>query len=185
MTQRKRRGASTACGRRGHYHVPRSGADKILSWPELLRQRKLWRKRGETVVWTNGCFDLIHVGHILSLQQARQQGDILVVGLNSDTAIRRIKGPDRPVVRAPERLQIIAALEAVDYVILFNEDTPEHALSRLKPDVHCKGADYAPPNGKPIPEAKVVNSYGGRIVFLPMISLRSTTNLIQRIRKQA
>lgn len=181
--QQKRLHKPACIGDRNEGLVPRTFKDKTVTWPELLRKRAQWRKQGKKVVWTNGCFDLIHVGHILSLQQARQHGDVLIVGLNSDAAIRRIKGPDRPVVSAPERLQIVAAMESVDHVILFGEDTPELALSRLKPDVHCKGADYAPPDGKPIPEAKLVEAYGGKIVFLPLVNLRSTTNLIRRIRR--
>ena len=136
------------------------------------------------MVWTNGCFDLLHVGHIRSLEAARRQGDILVVGLNSDASVRRLKGPARPIVPLRERRAILAALECVDCVIPFSESTPEAALRRLKPDVHCKGADYKPPRGKPIPEAPLVHSYGGRIAYLPLVGERSTTSLVRRIRSR-
>ena len=152
---------------------------KLLDWNTLLALRKRWQTEGEIVVWTNGCFDLLHVGHIRNLQAARQLGDLLVVGLNSDDSVRRIKGPARPIVPERERAEMLAALACVDYVVIFNESTPETSLARLKPDIHCKGADYAPPNGKPIPEAPLVESYGGRIAFIPLIQGTSTTDLVR------
>jgi rfaE bifunctional protein nucleotidyltransferase chain/domain len=106
---------------------------------------------------------------------------VLVVGVNSDASVRRLKGPNRPVVPASERLEVLAALGCVDRVIQFEEDTPVEAIARLQPDIHCKGADYAPPNGKPIPEAAVVAGYGGRIAFLPLVPGTSTSELIARI----
>jgi rfaE bifunctional protein nucleotidyltransferase chain/domain len=155
---------------------------KSAHWNDLLTQRRRWREQGRTVVWTNGCFDLLHVGHVRNLQAARQLGDVLVVGLNSDDSVRRLKGPDRPIVPAVERAEILAALSCVNWVMIFDELTPEVALSRLQPDIHCKGADYAPPHGKPIPEAAVVAAYGGRIEFLPLLPDLSTTDLIKKIR---
>jgi rfaE bifunctional protein nucleotidyltransferase chain/domain len=155
---------------------------KIADWHGLLARRSQYRAERKSVVWTNGCFDLLHVGHIRNLQSARQLGDILVVGLNSDDSVRRLKGPDRPIVPAAERAEILAALACVDHVIIFDESTPEAALERLRPDVHCKGADYAPPHGKPIPEAAVVAAYGGRIEFLPLLPDISTTDLVRKIR---
>jgi rfaE bifunctional protein nucleotidyltransferase chain/domain len=156
---------------------------KVVDWPGLLAVRQRCRAEGRTVVWTNGCFDLLHLGHVRNLQAARSQGDVLVVGINSDASVRGLKGPDRPIIPAEERAEIIAALECVDYVIVFDEGTPEAALARLRPDVHCKGADYAPPHGKPIPEAAVVAAYGGRIAFLPLLPSLSTTDLVRRIRQ--
>ena len=111
-------------------------------------------------------------------------GDLLVVGLNSDDSVRRIKGPARPIIPERERAEMLAALACVDYVVIFNESTPEVSLARLKPDIHCKGADYAPPNGKPIPEAPLVVSYGGRIAFIPLIQGVSTTDLVRRIQDE-
>jgi rfaE bifunctional protein nucleotidyltransferase chain/domain len=138
---------------------------------------------GKQVVWTNGCFDLLHVGHVRNLQAARAQGDVLFVGVNSDASVRGLKGPGRPIVPALERAEILAALECVDHVLIFDEPTPEAVLARLKPDVHCKGADYAPPHGKPIPEAGVVEGYGGRIAFLPLLPAHSTSDLVRHIRE--
>ena len=156
---------------------------KVLDWPTLLRLRAKARAEAKVVVWTNGCFDLLHVGHVRSLQAARRLGDLLVVGLNSDESARRLKGPDRPIMPARERVEILSALECVDYIIEFDELTPETAIRRLTPDIHCKGADYAPPHGKPIPEAAVVEAYGGRIEFLPLVPSTSTSDLTCRIRE--
>jgi rfaE bifunctional protein nucleotidyltransferase chain/domain len=158
---------------------------KVVDWPRLLNRRAKHRARGETMVWTNGCFDLLHAGHVHTLEAARAFGDVLVVGLNDDASVRALKGPGRPIIPAAERAALLAALECVDYVITFPELTPEAALARLQPDVHCKGADYAPPHGKPIPEAAVVASYGGRIEFLPLLPGLSTTDLVRRIREPA
>jgi rfaE bifunctional protein nucleotidyltransferase chain/domain len=154
---------------------------KLIDWPALLDVRRQARSDGKMVVWTNGCFDLLHVGHIRSLQAARRFGDLLVVGLNSDASVRQLKGHGRPLVPAGERAEILSALACVDYVVEFEELTPEAALLRLKPDVHCKGADYAPPGGKPIPEAALVAGYGGRVEFLPFLPARSTSELLRRI----
>jgi D-beta-D-heptose 7-phosphate kinase/D-beta-D-heptose 1-phosphate adenosyltransferase len=157
---------------------------KAISWEWLLDWRARARREGKTVVWTNGCFDLLHVGHVRNLQAARCCGDFLVVGINSDASVRQLKGPGRPLVPADQRAEVLAALECVDFVVIFDELTPEAALFRLQPDVHCKGADYAPPGGKPVPEAPLVASYGGRIEFLPLVPALSTTDLVRRIREQ-
>jgi rfaE bifunctional protein nucleotidyltransferase chain/domain len=149
----------------------------------LLPLREHWRQEGKTVVWTNGCFDLLHVGHVRGLQEARTLGDVLIVGVNSDESVRRLKGPERPIVPDAERAEVLAALACVDYVVIFGEATPEAALARLKPDVHCKGGDYAPPSQKPIPEAELVRSYGGRIAFLSLTPGISTTELARRMRE--
>jgi rfaE bifunctional protein nucleotidyltransferase chain/domain len=151
-------------------------------WESLLALRARWRADGRTVVWTNGCFDLLHAGHVRSLQAAKQLGDVLVVGVNSDSSVRQLKGADRPILTAAERTEILAALACVDHVIVFDELTPESSLQRLQPEVHCKGAEYAPPNGKPVPEAALVRSYGGRLAFLPILEGISTTDIIRRIR---
>jgi rfaE bifunctional protein nucleotidyltransferase chain/domain len=161
--------------------LPAPRSPKVADWVALLAWRQRCRAEGRTVVWTNGCFDLLHVGHVRSLQAARALGDALVVGVNSDESVRRLKGPRRPIVPAAERVEVLAALECVDRVVVFEELTPEAALARLQPDVHSKGADYAPPHGKPIPEARVVSAYGGRIEFLPLLPAVSTTDLVRRI----
>jgi rfaE bifunctional protein nucleotidyltransferase chain/domain len=148
----------------------------------LLAARAALRAAGKVVVWTNGCFDLVHPGHLASLEAARALGDALVVGLNSDASVRAAKGPGRPILGHGDRAAVLAALECVDYVIVFDEPTPAVALDRLRPDVHCKGADYAPPHGKPVPERAVVEAYGGRVEFLPVTPGLSTTELVRRIR---
>lgn len=157
---------------------------KIVEWTALLAARERARIVGRKVVWTNGCFDLLHPGHLASLAMARQIGDELVVGLNSDASVQRNKGPLRPILTQDERAAMIAAVECVDYVIVFDEATPEAALARLQPDIHCKGAEYAPPNGRPVPERAVVEGYGGRIEYLPLVPGLSTTELLKRIHEK-
>lgn len=151
----------------------------------LLKKRQVWRDKGKCVVWTNGCFDLLHAGHVSSLTAARALGEILIVGLNSDASVRELKGPTRPILPATERAGLLVALRCVDSVLIFPETTPENALRLLKPDIHCKGSDYAPPNGKPIPEKNLVESYGGRVEFLPLLEGVSTTDIVHRITQKA
>jgi rfaE bifunctional protein nucleotidyltransferase chain/domain len=168
---------------RGIMMVP-SVSQKLIGWDALLDARSLYASEGRIVVWTNGCFDLLHPGHVRSLQVAKQLGDVLVVGLNSDDSVRQLKGPGRPVLSELERAEVLGALACVDHVVIFPELRPDAALLRLKPDVHCKGAEYAPPHGKPIPEMETVASYGGRIEFLPYSDGISTTELLRRIHQQ-
>ena len=156
-------------------------APKVIDLDVLLALRARWRAAGKTVVWTNGCYDLLHVGHVRGLQEARGLGDVLVVGVNSDASVRRLKGPRRPIVPEAERAELLAALGCVDHVLIFGEDTPVEVLARLKPDIHCKGADYAPPSTRPIPEAETVRAYGGRIAFLTFSPGVSTTDIVRRI----
>jgi D-glycero-beta-D-manno-heptose 1-phosphate adenylyltransferase len=157
--------------------------DKLVKPEELESLGDRLRRQGRTVVWTSGCFDVLHLGHVRSMQAARAHGDTLVVGLNSDASVRKLKGPTRPIFPAEQRAEMVAALACVDHVVVFDESTPEASLSRLRPAVHCKGADYAPGSGKAIPEAALVESYGGRVVFLPLIEGLSTTGLLERIRE--
>jgi phosphoheptose isomerase len=159
-------------------HEASSG--RVVAWEELLSLREAWRRAGRTVVWTNGCFDLLHLGHVRSLEAARALGDVLVVGVNSDASARELKGEGRPLVPAEQRAEIVAALRPVDYVVVFDEPTPEHALARLQPDVHTKGADY---EGRELPERKVVESYGGSVELLPLVPDVSTTELERRLRR--
>jgi D-beta-D-heptose 7-phosphate kinase/D-beta-D-heptose 1-phosphate adenosyltransferase len=156
-------------------------ASKIVPLDELVAARAEWRRLGKSVVWTNGCFDLLHAGHVRSLRDARALGDILIVGLNSDRSVRSIKGSARPMVSQDDRAEVIAALEVVDHVTIFDELTPVEALARLQPDIHCKGAEYAD-GSRPVPERETVLAYGGQIRFLPVHPGRSTSDLIQRIR---
>jgi rfaE bifunctional protein nucleotidyltransferase chain/domain len=167
----------------GSLLTPPVGLAKWLDWPPLLDVRAALRAAGRTVVWTNGCFDLLHVGHLRNLQAAKRHGDVLIVGVNSDDSVRRLKGQHRPLLPETQRAEVLCGLSCVDYVVLFDEPTPEEALARLKPEVHCKGADYAPPGGKPIPEAALVASYGGRVEFLPLVDGLSTSALLERVRR--
>ncbi|HEX4277534.1 MAG TPA: adenylyltransferase/cytidyltransferase family protein, partial [Bryobacteraceae bacterium] len=127
-----------------------------------------------------GCFDLLHVGHIRSFRDAKALGDILIVGINSDRSVRAIKGESRPIVSDADRAELISALDMVDYVTVFDEPTPETALARLRPDIHCKGAEYAH-GARPVPEAETVRRYGGEVRFLPFHPGHSTTDLVKRI----
>lgn len=161
--------------------TPQASAGKIVARDTLLQLRAQWRDEHKLVVWTNGVFDILHVGHVRSLQAARALGDVLVVGINRDETVRRAKGTMRPYVPELERAEMVAALECVDAVLLFDEPTPTEILAELQPNIHCKGADYAPPHGKPIPELSIVQAYGGRVEFLPMVTEHSTTDLIERI----
>lgn len=153
----------------------------VLATADLPALGARLRSAGKVVAWTNGCFDLFHAGHARSLRAARALGDVLVVGVNSDASARRLKGAGRPVVPAAERAELVAALACVGHVVVFDEDTPETCIRLLRPAVHCKGADYAPPHGKPVPEAALVESYGGRVAYLPLAEGLSTTGLIRRI----
>jgi rfaE bifunctional protein nucleotidyltransferase chain/domain len=153
----------------------------VVALEVLVTMRARWRDEGRTVVWTNGVFDVLHIGHLHSLAAARALGDVLIVGVNDDASVRRLKGPRRPLVPASERAAMVAALRPVDHAVVFAEDTPEAALARLQPDVHCKGADYAPPDGKPVPERGVVEAYGGTVAFLPLAADRSSTRLIEAL----
>jgi len=158
---------------------------KVIDLEALLALRERWRAQAQTVVWTNGCFDLLHVGHVRGFQEARSLGDVLVVGVNSDASVRRLKGPGRPVVPEAERAEVLASLGCVDHVLIFGEDTPVEVIRRLQPDIHCKGADYAPPSTLPIPEAEIIRSYGGRIAFLTFAPGVSTSDIVRRIEQTA
>jgi len=142
------------------------------------------KANGKTVVFTNGCFDILHIGHVRYLQEARSLGDILVVGVNSDNSVRRLKGPERPVVPEAERAEIIAALEFVDYVTLFDEDTPVELIRVVRPDIHTKGGGYKPED---MPETEAVREVGGRVEIIPYSATESkgmsTTNVIGRLIK--
>jgi rfaE bifunctional protein nucleotidyltransferase chain/domain len=147
---------------------------------ELLAQRAAWRAAGRRLVFTNGCFDLLHPGHLALLEKARSEGDVLVVGLNSDASVARLKGPGRPVVPAEERAETLAALEAVDAVVVYDEDTPLELVRALAPDVLVKGADWAP---GAIVGADLVEAAGGRVVRAELVPGRSTSGLLERIRR--
>jgi rfaE bifunctional protein nucleotidyltransferase chain/domain len=136
-------------------------------------------RQGGTVVATGGCFDLLHAGHVATLRAARGLGDCLVVCLNSDESVRRLKGPSRPLVPAADRARVLEALECVDAVVVFDEDTPAEVLRRIRPDVWAKGGDYA---GSELPEATVLTEWGGQAVVLPYLPGRSTSELVHAAR---
>jgi D-beta-D-heptose 7-phosphate kinase/D-beta-D-heptose 1-phosphate adenosyltransferase len=160
--------------------VADASGSKLKTLNELIALRTGWSRAGKKVVWTNGCFDLLHAGHVRSFRDAKSLGDILIVGVNSDASVRAIKGESRPIVNEEDRAEIIAALEMVDYVTIFSEATPVAVLAKLQPDVHCKGADYAD-GMRPVPERDIVLAYGGKIHFLPFHAGKSTTALVERI----
>lgn len=157
---------------------PHYEGTKILAWPELQRVVSRARGQGRRVVFTNGCFDILHVGHIELLRKARALGDLLVVGLNSDASIRTLKGATRPLIGQNERAHVLAALDAVDYVTLFEEDTPMKLIELLHPDVLVKGGDYSLDG---VVGRDLVESYGGHVALVPVVEGYSTTDLVRRI----
>jgi D-beta-D-heptose 7-phosphate kinase/D-beta-D-heptose 1-phosphate adenosyltransferase len=148
----------------------------VLPLPALLKALQGERKRGRRVVFTNGCFDLIHAGHASALEFARSKGDVLVVGLNSDRSVRGLKGEGRPVVPQGDRARLLAAFEAVDYVVVFDQSTPADLVRRIRPDVLVKGDDY---RGKEV----VGRDHAGRVELAPLVKGISTSEIIRRIRE--
>jgi D-beta-D-heptose 7-phosphate kinase/D-beta-D-heptose 1-phosphate adenosyltransferase len=151
----------------------------VRTLPEVLAERAQWKAEGRAVVFTNGCFDLLHPGHVALFEAARSQGDLLVVGLNSDRSVRALKGEGRPLVPERERAETIAALEAVDRVVIYDEDTPRDVITALGPDVLVKGADWAL---DAIVGREEVEAGGGRVVRVELLPGRSTTSMVSRIR---
>lgn len=137
------------------------------------------RKENRKIVFTNGCFDLLHYGHIDYLKKAKLLGDILIIGLNSDSSVRRLKGEGRPLVPQKERAEILSALEFVDYLTIFSEDTPANLISAIKPDILVKGSDY---HSHDIAGNDFVQSYGGKVITIPLVKGKSTTALIRKIK---
>ena len=154
---------------------------KIMSTDALIKERQHLRREGKRLVFTNGCFDLLHPGHVSYLRQARSLGDALVVALNSDRSVRNIKGPGRPILNQQERAEVIAALEAVDYVTIFDDETPRELIAAVLPDVLVKGGDWALDE---IVGREEVEAAGGRVLSLPYIEGSSTTDIIERIKTQ-
>ena len=149
---------------------------------DIERLCEILHRAGQKIVFTNGCFDILHAGHVRYLEKARSFGDCLVLGLNTDTSVRGNKGPARPINGELDRAEVVGALKAVDYVVLFGEKTAETIIAKVRPDVYVKGADY---EGKPLPEADVVKRWGGRVAFVPMVAGRSTTHVIEKIQEGA
>ena len=152
---------------------------EILSQPDLLRRVARDRDQGLTLALANGCFDLLHVGHVRYLQAAAEQADRLLVAINADRAVRELKGRNRPILGAQERAEVVAAIRGVDYVVIFDDPTVAPLLALVKPDVHCKGTDYT---AESVPERDTVQGYGGRIAIVGDPKDHSTRDLLSRIR---
>jgi D-glycero-beta-D-manno-heptose 1-phosphate adenylyltransferase len=157
---------------------PRDWTSKILGRAAMAVERERLRAAGRTVAMTNGCFDVLHAGHLNTLECARAQGDVLVVGMNADVSVRRLKGPHRPILPEAERARMMASLEVVDYVVLFEEKEVAPLIAEIRPDVLVKGGDWA----HLVVGREIVESYGGKVVLAPIAEARSTTDIIARIR---
>jgi rfaE bifunctional protein nucleotidyltransferase chain/domain len=152
---------------------------KICSLAEAKIRRSAWKEANETVVFTNGCFDILHLGHVDYLEKARQAGSKMIVGVNADSSVRQLKGPSRPVNNEYARARILASLEFVDLVIIFEEETPLNLINELLPDVLVKGDDYSI---ETIVGAKEVIAHGGKVTTIPLVPSYSTTNIIQKLK---
>lgn len=155
-------------------------SDKIVDDASLKNICRQAKAEGKTIVSTSGCFDLLHAGHVKYLEQAKEKGDLLILLLNSDASVKRLKGAQRPIVNQLDRAAVAAGLESVDYLCLFDEDTPCGLIRTLRPDIVVKGGDY---EGKQIPEMDAVHEYGGRTEYVQMEEGRSTTGLLEKIRR--
>lgn len=160
----------------------RAGANpRLYDWSSLAEKLRGWRKNGQKIVFTNGCFDLLHPGHISLIRQSAAMGDRLVVGLNSDASVRRLKGPERPIQSERNRALVLGAVKDVDAVIIFDEDTPEELIKKIRPDILVKGADYSIAN---IVGADFVQSYGGQVRLATLVDGASTTGIVRRMRRE-
>jgi len=155
---------------------------KILQLPDLIRQLAAWRAQGKKIVFTNGCFDLLHVGHVVYLEKSRALGDVLIVGLNGDNSVKRLKGPERPLVSEGDRARVLASLSSVDSVTLFEQDTPIDLITAIKPDILVKGADY---REEEVVGSSFVQSYQGQVALIPLVDDRSTTKIVNKIFENA
>jgi len=153
--------------------------DKIKSKKELKSILDEFKKQGKKIVFTNGCFDIIHYGHVSYLEKAKKEGDILVVGLNSDESVRKIKGQKRPVIDEKDRAGIVAALESVDYVTIFEEETPLALIKYILPDVLAKGGDWEEQN---VVGRDIVKNIKGKVAIIPFVEGKATTNIINKIK---
>jgi glycerol-3-phosphate cytidylyltransferase len=152
---------------------------KVIDRKKLTETIAAEKAQNKTIVSTNGCFDILHVGHVRYLQESKKQGDVLVVYLNSDASVKRLKGESRPLNNEADRAEVLAALECVDYVVIFEEDTPCNLIEIVKPDIHTKGGDYNPEN---LPETKVIQENGGKLVFINFVEGKSTTATIEKMK---
>ena len=138
------------------------------------------KAEGKKIVFTNGCFDILHVGHVRYLKEAKALGDILILGLNSDCSVKSLKGSNRPINNESDRAEVLSALKAIDYVVIFDEKTAENIVGEVKPDIYAKGGDYSIDT---LPEAKIVAEHGGKTVLLQLVDGKSSTNIINRCKE--
>ncbi len=157
---------------------------KIKNIEELINLLSKLKKDNKKIIFTNGCFDILHTGHIRLLKKSKSFGDVLILGLNTDNSIRTLKGKDRPINNQEDRAEILANLNYVNYIVFFEENTPENLISLLKPDIHVKGGDYDPLNQQSMPEAKIVQKYGGKIKIVKLLKGKSTTAIINKMKKK-
>lgn len=150
----------------------------VLQINQLLSVINDLKNQNNAIVTTNGCFDIIHAGHTRYLKQAKELGDVLIVCLNSDESVKRLKGPSRPINHEEDRAEVLSSLYFVDYVVIFSEDTPINILDQIKPNIHVKGGDYTE---ETLPETPVIRQGGGKIQFIPFVEGRSTTGVINKI----
>ena len=153
---------------------------KIIAYNEIQKITEKLKADGKTIVFTNGCFDILHVGHVRYLQAARELGDCLILGLNSDQSVRNLKGPTRPINQQDDRAEVVSALFAVDYVVIFDQPTAENLVAVIKPAIYVKGGDY---NIKDLPESTLVAQYGGQTILIPEVPGRSTSNVIKKMQE--
>lgn len=154
--------------------------EKILSRAEAAAFARKLREAGKTLVFTNGCFDVLHAGHAYLLNEARKQGDALILGLNSDQSVRRLKGESRPVNKEEDRALLLASLQAVDAVVVFEEDTPEELISVIRPDILVKGGDYSK---EQVVGGRLLKSYGGKVLIVPLMPGYSSSKTIEKLKK--
>lgn len=152
----------------------------IINETALREEIQKWRAANKKIVFTNGCFDLIHVGHLRTFIEAKKMGDLLIVGINSDRSVKALKGETRPIISEQDRAELISALKPIDYVIIFDENNVSHLLEMIKPDIYVKGGDYTLEN---LPEKETIVRYNIEVKFIPLVPGISTTELVNRIRK--
>ena len=151
---------------------------QVIKREEIKELIEKLRKENKTTVFTNGCFDILHIGHVRYLKASSKYADIMIIGLNSDSSVKRLKGESRPINNENDRAELLSELGFVDYVVIFEEDTPENLLDKIKPNIYTKGADYTI---ETLPEAKTVLKNGGKVEFIQLIEGKSTTNVIKKI----
>ncbi|MBP2658983.1 MAG: rfaE bifunctional protein [Firmicutes bacterium] len=153
---------------------------KIVDTNHIKTIAEQLKADGKTIVFTNGCFDILHVGHVRYLKAAKELGGCLILGLNSDQSVRALKGPTRPINTQDDRAEVLSALSAVDYVVIFEESTAENLIDQIRPAIYVKGGDY---NIKDLPESTIVSHYGGQTILIPEVIGKSSSNIIKKIQK--